>query len=410
MLGGTMVMFGQVLVLLKQFATAHGKTHRALFGSMNIAEALFQTVGVMIIAASDVNYDQFAKRNPRCVFAFALLWFVVTVLSTLAPPIDHTMFPGWAGAIPFIYLLLRFRAVLQMHSWAYPRFSDLFAYTLCLSLIDSGVSYSLQANPVYGAEGYPAWPWYIVGINAIFSGGGLFVLYRDQRSKYSHSLALSVTLYGYLLAWGFISLARELANQYSNHLPTPLTIYSFPIIHITLPLGYFACRPLIFRSLGHHWLRQRKYSVEFHATCCLEERGNLVEVETAITAKADLNAFVFSTDEDEFTLLHLAVLNEHYDSVQRLLQTGEVQANKPSGSKGRTAMFLAAEVGRLDALVLLLEQAADVDVLADDRQSPLIVATANGHTKVVALLREHGANEHHKWMGLKGNCSWRIFD
>jgi ankyrin repeat protein len=63
------------------------------------------------------------------------------------------------------------------------------------------------------------------------------------------------------------------------------------------------------------------------------------------------------------------VLNEHHDSVQRLLQTCEVQVNKPSGSKGRTALFLAAELGLVHALVLLLENSADVNVLADDGRS-----------------------------------------
>jgi ankyrin repeat protein len=45
-----------------------------------------------------------------------------------------------------------------------------------------------------------------------------------------------------------------------------------------------------------------------------------------------------------------------------------VQANKPSGSKGHTALFLAAELGRLHAVVLLLEHSADVNMLADDGQ------------------------------------------
>jgi hypothetical protein len=45
-------------------------------------------------------------------------------------------------------------------------------------------------------------------------------------------------------------------------------------------------------------------------------RGNLAEVEEAITALADLNAFVKTVEDDEFTLMHLAVLNSHHDSVQ----------------------------------------------------------------------------------------------
>jgi hypothetical protein len=150
-------------------------------------------------------------------------------------------------------------------------------------------------------------------------------------------------------------------------------------------------------------MEQRKDAREFELTPAFEMRGNLAEVEAAITAQADLNAFVFFTEEDELTLLHLAVINEHLDSVQRLLQKGEVQVDKPSGSRGRTALFLAAELGRLHAMVLLLEHSADLNALADDDQSPLLVATANGHIEVAAWLREHGAKADREWMGLRAD-------
>jgi ankyrin repeat protein len=151
------------------------------------------------------------------------------------------------------------------------------------------------------------------------------------------------------------------------------------------------------------WIKARLESSNLELQVSEHEmRGNLVEVEEAIKAQADLNAFVFVTEDDELTLLHLAVLNEHHDSLQRLLQTGMVQANRSSGIKGCTALYLAAEHGKLDALVLLLEHFADVNTPADCGQSPLIVAAAHGHTKVAALLREHNANEDFEWMKLRG--------
>jgi ankyrin repeat protein len=77
-----------------------------------------------------------------------------------------------------------------------------------------------------------------------------------------------------------------------------------------------------------------------------EGRGNLVEVEEAIVQAVDLNAYVqTSSDGDQFTLLHFAVLNEHLDSVQRLVQTGAVEVNKRTARTGRTALFIAAEHG-----------------------------------------------------------------
>jgi hypothetical protein len=354
----------------------------------------------MIIAASDINIDLFAKRHPVCVLTFVLSWTVpYEGLQALVLPIAPANQVHWIPTLPFVYLLLRFQAVLQMESeHDGTRFSDLFAYSLSLDVGASGVFLVYLASP-----NSSRW-FYLPGVFQLFCGVALFQLYCQFCCKHSRRLALSFSLYGYLLAYGFGDLGYNVVNQYALNKPPPLIDYSFAIIHIFFPLIYFAFRPLINRVLGRHWLEQRRDATEFELTPALEMRGNLADVETAITAKVDLNAFVFSTKEDELTLLHLAVLNEHYDSVQRLLQTGEVQANKPSGSKGRTAIFLAAELGQLPAVVLLLEQAADLNTLADDGQSPLIVATANGHTEVAALLREYGANEHHKWMGLDGMC------
>ena len=129
-------------------------------------------------------------------------------------------------------------------------------------------------------------------------------------------------------------------------------------------------------------------------------RGNLIEVEEAIASKADLNAFVVVDEENEYTLLHMAVLNNHLDALQRLLNTGAIEINKRTPRDGCSALFLAAESGRLHAATMLLEHNADVNALTDEGQSPLIVAASHGHRKLVALLKQHGAATDYKWMGL----------
>ena len=78
-------------------------------------------------------------------------------------------------------------------------------------------------------------------------------------------------------------------------------------------------------------------------------------VEELITAKANLNEYVLDVDGDELTALHVAILNEYYDSVQRLLHTGQIEVNKPTRLKGKTAVFIAAEHGRIHMLKLLVE-------------------------------------------------------
>jgi hypothetical protein len=413
---------------LSNFVSNNSTTHLDLSGRMMLAAGLLQTVGAMMIASSDSDIDVFAKHHPACSIVFAMTWILLFKgPQALALPVQAIGQVYWIGALPFVYLLFRFREVMQI-SEGYSRFSDLFAYSLSFDLVSDGVWLFLVAI-VKDGSGHRPWPPAFLGAVCFFSGVALHVLYWRLRSTHSRRLALSTILFAYLLAYGFCYLAYTMVYHFLYDVRTPLIAYSFSIIHITFPLSYFAFGPLINARLGRQWMLQRKqdsdrWNVFISTSAVLEARGNIIEVETSISEQADLNAFVFVMEEDELTLLHLAVLNEHYDAVQRLLQMSEVQANKPSGSKGRTALFLAAELGRLHAMVLLLEHSADVNMLAgvidnpprhpplllhlspppvtDDGQSPLIVAMANGHTKVAAWLREHGANDSHEWMGLSG--------
>ena len=103
---------------------------------------------------------------------------------------------------------------------------------------------------------------------------------------------------------------------------------------------------------------------------------------------------------DKYTLLHLAVLNDHLDALQRLLNTGEIEINKPTLRQGRSALFLAAQAGRVHAVTMLLEHNADGNALTDEGQSALIVAASKGHKKIVQLLQDHGASTQYQWMAL----------
>jgi hypothetical protein len=397
-LGGVIYMLSYVVQSVASVVTSGYSKQPALNGQLVLVQALLQTIGAMVVAAIDADLDLFAKKNPRSVLAFAIMWIAEkAVAALLPPPIVAVRQSYWLAALPFVHLLIRFEK-------RYPCFSDLLVYSFALDLGSLGVHSFLQAANLGPVKHLRTWPWDIIGTLYVLGGALVLGIYWYFRSTHSsRRLALSITLYAYLLAYGITNLADVMVGQYVNDKPTPFIQYSFAIIHITFPLAYFAFRPLIYPHLGRHWLEQRSGWIPLKST--VATRGNIVEVEAAIMANADLNDFMYSTeDEDEFTLLHLAVLNEHYDSIQRLLLTGDVHTNQPSSTKGRTALFLAAELGLLHAMVLLIEHSADVDMPADDNQTPLIVATANGHLKVAKLLRDNGANEVHKWMRLNGAC------
>jgi cytohesin len=67
-----------------------------------------------------------------------------------------------------------------------------------------------------------------------------------------------------------------------------------------------------------------------------------------------------------------------------------IPVNAPD-DKGRTALGLAAEEGRCNAVRILLEHGADLHLRNDCDESPLYSATRNAHPEVVGLLLQSGA-------------------
>jgi hypothetical protein len=183
--------------------------------------ALFQTVGAMLIAASDVDYDQVAKRHPICVVGFALAFIIEHgLLVLMVSPISAADQTHWVSTLPFIYLLLRLRAVLQNHK-EHSRFSDLFAYSLTLDLIAQGMWQITDGYVHYRPKGLPVWPSALNSIVYLSGGFFLFAFYRYRRSRMPRRLLLSITLYGYLLALGVCFLVAV-------HVVTSLSATSTP--------------------------------------------------------------------------------------------------------------------------------------------------------------------------------------
>jgi hypothetical protein len=72
-LGGTMWVLSIVVGGVTQFATSNGKTQRTLYGLLQLVVALLQTIGAMVVAATDADLDMFAKKHPRSTFTFQAL-------------------------------------------------------------------------------------------------------------------------------------------------------------------------------------------------------------------------------------------------------------------------------------------------------------------------------------------------
>jgi hypothetical protein len=415
MISGAMWTVSFVVQGLAQFATdtgpGLGEKQQALYGLLQLVQALLQTIGAMVVASTDADLDLFAKQHPRSVRAFALAWIVGTLLFALPPPIQAIRQVYWLPALPFMYLLLRCNPVLQMRDQSFPRFSDLLACSLALDIGTNGVFIFLLANTITGnAKHLRTWPYNTVGTLIVLSGALVFGIYWLFRGTHSRRLALSTTLYTYLLAYGFGDLAYLLALQCAYDVPTPLVGYSFAIIHIAFPLPYFLFSSLIYPHLARRWLGQRSANADSIARkqSIAPHHGNLAAVEQASSTGADLNAYITHEHNtiDEFTLLILACFNRHEDAVDLLLSQGDVvQVNKGSLRQHWTPLYVASMRGSSLSVGKLIAQGADVDAKTEDNQSALLAATTFGHTQVVQQLMEAGASRDMAWMGVDASAA-----
>ena len=93
------------------------------------------------------------------------------------------------------------------------------------------------------------------------------------------------------------------------------------------------------------------------------------------------------------TLLHIAEQNRDRDMIQFLLQKGADPRTRVEKEKGFVLLHSACEHGYRELAAILIDDGVDVNRCDDNGWSPLRTATKNGHTEVMQLLLQRGANE-----------------
>jgi hypothetical protein len=407
LLGGTMWVLSYAVGGVSEFVSDEGQTHLALYGTLLMVQAVFETIGAMLVAATDGNVDHFAERNSRCVIVFTLGWIVLYMgLSALSAPIQPINAVFWIATLPFVYLLLRFKAIIQMDDENNPRFSDLLACSLALDLGSDGLNALLEANLIIGPVNHSRkWPYELNGSLHVLAGALVFAVYWYFRRAHSRQLALSFTLYSYLLLQGFADLSHSVINRYANDASIPPIDYGFPIIHITFPLAYFLFGSHVYLHLGRYWLEQRSANADSIAQeqSIVAHHGNLEHAKQAITTETDLNTYIVhgKNTADRFTLLILACFNGHAESVDLLLESDTVQVNKGSLRQHWTPLYVAAMRGNSLSVEKLITRGANVHAKTEDGQTALLAATMFGYTKIVQQLMEAGAHSTSTWLGIK---------
>ncbi|KAH3766774.1 Ser/Thr phosphatase family superfamily protein [Pelomyxa schiedti] len=102
------------------------------------------------------------------------------------------------------------------------------------------------------------------------------------------------------------------------------------------------------------------------------------------------------TDEGQNTPLHICVENKDLEAVQLLLQFPEINLNATNAHL-KTALSLAIEKGHSKIAALLIDHGAPTFILDGDGQTPLDVALLNGDTDCISLLIERSDPNTFTW-------------
>ncbi|CAH1133577.1 unnamed protein product [Ceutorhynchus assimilis] len=101
------------------------------------------------------------------------------------------------------------------------------------------------------------------------------------------------------------------------------------------------------------------------------------------------NINVLAQDKQGQTAFHLAVANGDMDVLTVLFKT-EIKLMAVTNNKGQTALHLAAQYGHINIVEMLIES-VNINAKNINDETPLIVATDNGHNDVVITLLKHKA-------------------
>jgi hypothetical protein len=384
LIGGTAVTIGIAIHGIDfYFGNSNFGNKSLLIGLSFLVAGLLETCGFMAIACCDIDYDMVAKRYQARVLVFSFVWAVIYKgLNVLSPPVSAVTQAFWLPALPSFYLLIFHRSILNMENEV--RFSDLFGYTMGLDLLASGYGFFFNSTGHMEA--------FFCGLIYVLSGLYLISTYRHFRELESRRIALSTTIFGYLITIGVSSLTALMFDRYVyhfDHAGRQIPENSFSVF-----IGYiYSVIHILFPAVLHSYQSmQPKVAVELQTHGVLGLGGGIAAVQRTIRSGVDLNAHINSREvADAVTILTLACSNGHEDAVDLLLRQDSVQVNKGSLRQNWTPLYMASMQGHLSIVKKLIAKGADVHSQMENGDNALNVATAKRHSHVIVELARAGA-------------------
>ncbi|XP_066924835.1 transient receptor potential cation channel subfamily A member 1-like isoform X2 [Clytia hemisphaerica] len=103
----------------------------------------------------------------------------------------------------------------------------------------------------------------------------------------------------------------------------------------------------------------------------------------------DKGASVYVKDLGDKNVLHLAIEEDNDDTLILLFNTPAKRLINAPDKEFKTPLHYAAKVGNIEAIEMLLEKNADVDLTDNQERTPIHLAAENGQTRCVTALGEH---------------------
>lgn len=101
-------------------------------------------------------------------------------------------------------------------------------------------------------------------------------------------------------------------------------------------------------------------------------------------------ASLYDLNDNSTPLLQCCFIGD-IDLVQWCLHHCCKNVNHRRFGVGISALYMACQEGHTRVVQMLIDYKADIKIVDNIRTSPMLVATVNGHTEVVSLLRLHGS-------------------
>uniref|UniRef100_A0A182NI17 Sex-determining protein fem-1 n=1 Tax=Anopheles dirus TaxID=7168 RepID=A0A182NI17_9DIPT len=132
---------------------------------------------------------------------------------------------------------------------------------------------------------------------------------------------------------------------------------------------------------------------------CTQLLSLLTEIKDDEDRRAIVNQEIYEEDHQMYTPLIVATLNGHQEVIHILLQLSEPDLEKEGCVKvhgeltdGATALWVAASLGRLNIVKMLLQHGAQIDRCTKKGSTPLRAACYEGRLDVIQYLVDHGAD------------------